>query len=102
MATIGAALVLDHLKPEYDTENLSSVLSLVTSTGGLTLLRLYVRLMLRSTVRAHRHALDQRQCRRHAQIGGGIGRSGCHTDLRRLDGGTFETGDPHRSRSPPF
>jgi LysR family hca operon transcriptional activator len=38
------------LKPEYDAENLSSVLSLVTSTGGVTLLPLYVRLMLPSTV----------------------------------------------------
>jgi LysR family hca operon transcriptional activator len=34
------------LKPSYDGENLSSVLSLVTSTGGVTLLPLYVRLML--------------------------------------------------------
>jgi len=34
------------LKPAYDAENLSSVLSLVTSTGGVTLLPLYVRLML--------------------------------------------------------
>jgi LysR family hca operon transcriptional activator len=38
------------LKPEYDAENLSSVLSLVTSTGGVSLLPLYVRLMLPSTV----------------------------------------------------
>jgi len=34
------------LNPAYDAENLSSVLSLVTSTGGVTLLPLYVRLML--------------------------------------------------------
>ena len=34
------------LKPEYDAENLSSVLSLVTSTGGVTLLPLYVQMML--------------------------------------------------------
>jgi LysR family hca operon transcriptional activator len=38
------------LKPEYDAENLSSVLSLVTSTGGVTLLPLYVKLMLPSSV----------------------------------------------------
>jgi LysR family transcriptional regulator, hca operon transcriptional activator len=38
------------LKPEYDAENLSSVLSLVTSTGGVTLLPLYVRLMLPASV----------------------------------------------------
>src|ERR1700733_15253457 len=38
------------LKPEYDAENLSSALSLVTSTGGVTLLPLYVKLMLPSTV----------------------------------------------------
>ena len=38
------------LKPEYDAENLSSVLSLVTSTGGVSLLPLYVKLMLPSSV----------------------------------------------------
>ena len=38
------------LKPAYDAENLSSVLSLVTSTGGVTLLPLYVKLMLPSSV----------------------------------------------------
>jgi LysR family transcriptional regulator, hca operon transcriptional activator len=38
------------LKPQYDAENLSSVLSLVTSTGGVTLLPLYVKLMLPSSV----------------------------------------------------
>ena len=38
------------LKPEYDAENLSSVLSLVTSTGGVTLIPLYVKLMLPSSV----------------------------------------------------
>ena len=38
------------LKPEYDAENLSSVLSLVTSTGGVTLLPLYVRMMLSPSV----------------------------------------------------
>jgi LysR family transcriptional regulator, hca operon transcriptional activator len=38
------------LKPEYDAENLSSVLSLVTSTGGVTLLPLYVKLMLPASV----------------------------------------------------
>jgi LysR family hca operon transcriptional activator len=39
------------LKPAYDAENLSSVFSLVTSTGGVTLLPLYVRLMLPSVGR---------------------------------------------------
>jgi LysR family hca operon transcriptional activator len=34
------------LQPRYDAENLSSVLSLVASTGGVTLLPLYVTLML--------------------------------------------------------
>ena len=38
------------LQPKYDAENLSSVLSLVTSTGGVTLLPLYVKLMLPSSV----------------------------------------------------
>jgi len=38
------------LKPEYDAENLSSVLSLVTSTGGVSLLPLYVKLMLPTSV----------------------------------------------------
>ncbi|MGB6966196.1 MAG: LysR family transcriptional regulator [Xanthobacteraceae bacterium] len=38
------------LKPEYDAENTSSVLSLVTSTGGVTLLPLYVKLMLPASV----------------------------------------------------
>jgi LysR family hca operon transcriptional activator len=38
------------LKPEYDAENLASVLSLVTSTGGFTLLPLYVKLMMPSSV----------------------------------------------------
>lgn len=38
------------LKPQYDGENLSSVLSLVTSTGGVTLLPLYVKLMMPSSV----------------------------------------------------
>ena len=38
------------LKPQYDAENLSSVLSLVTSTGGVTMLPLYVKLMLPSSV----------------------------------------------------
>ncbi len=38
------------LHPEYDAENLSSVLSLVTSTGGVTLLPLYVKLMLPASV----------------------------------------------------
>jgi LysR family hca operon transcriptional activator len=38
------------LKPEYDAENISSVLSLVTSTGGVTLLPLYVKLMLPASV----------------------------------------------------
>jgi LysR family hca operon transcriptional activator len=38
------------LKPEYDAENLSSVFSLVTSTGGVTLMPLYVKLMLPSSV----------------------------------------------------
>jgi LysR family hca operon transcriptional activator len=38
------------LKPAYDAENLSSVLSLVTSTGGVSLLPLYVKLMLPASV----------------------------------------------------
>src|SRR5580693_7458722 len=38
------------LKPAYDAENLSSVLSLVTSTGGVTLMPLYVQLMLPQAV----------------------------------------------------
>jgi LysR family transcriptional regulator, hca operon transcriptional activator len=38
------------LTAAFDGENLSSVLSLVTSTGGVTLLPLYVRLMLPSAV----------------------------------------------------
>src|SRR6202161_1835689 len=38
------------LKPQYDAENISSVLSLVTSTGGVTLMPLYVKLMLPSSV----------------------------------------------------
>ena len=38
------------LKPKYDAENTSSVISLVTSTGGVTLLPLYVKLTLPSSV----------------------------------------------------
>jgi LysR family hca operon transcriptional activator len=38
------------LQPRYDAENLSSVLSLVASTGGVTLLPLYVTLMLPSSI----------------------------------------------------
>jgi LysR family hca operon transcriptional activator len=38
------------LKPAYDAENISSVLSLVTSTGGVTLMPLYVKLMLPASV----------------------------------------------------
>jgi LysR family transcriptional regulator, hca operon transcriptional activator len=38
------------LKAKYDAENLSSVLSLVTTTGGVTLMPLYVMLMLPSSV----------------------------------------------------
>jgi LysR family hca operon transcriptional activator len=38
------------LKPEYDAENLSSVLSLVTSTGGVTLMPLYVQMMMSPAV----------------------------------------------------
>ena len=38
------------LKPAYDAENMSAVLSLVTSTGGVSLLPLYVKLMLPSSV----------------------------------------------------
>ena len=38
------------LKPEYDAENTSAVISLVTSTGGVTLLPLYVKLMLPASV----------------------------------------------------
>jgi LysR family hca operon transcriptional activator len=37
------------LKPDYDGENMSSVLSLVTSTGGVTIVPLYVTLMLPSS-----------------------------------------------------
>jgi LysR family hca operon transcriptional activator len=44
-ATSGVAL-----KPDYDAENVSSVISLVTSTGGVTLLPLYVKLMLPASV----------------------------------------------------
>jgi len=36
-------------KPEYDAENLSSVLSLVTSTGGVALMPPYVKLVLPSS-----------------------------------------------------
>jgi LysR family hca operon transcriptional activator len=43
-ATSGVAL-----KPDYDAENLSSVLSLVTSTGGVTIVPLYITLMLPSS-----------------------------------------------------
>ena len=42
------------LNPKYDAENLSSVVSLVMSTGGVTLTPLYVRLMLPSSVVIHR------------------------------------------------
>jgi len=38
------------LKPKRDDANLSAVLSLVMSTGGVTLMPLYVRLMLPSSV----------------------------------------------------
>jgi len=38
------------LKPEYDAENISSVLSLLTSTGGVTLMPLYVKLMMPASV----------------------------------------------------
>jgi LysR family hca operon transcriptional activator len=38
------------LKAKYDAENISSVLSLVTSTGGVTLMPLYVKLMLPASV----------------------------------------------------
>ncbi|RTL65401.1 MAG: LysR family transcriptional regulator [Hyphomicrobiales bacterium] len=38
------------LKADYDAENLSSAVSLVTSTGGVTLLPLYVKLMLPPSV----------------------------------------------------
>src|SRR3984957_7400478 len=38
------------LKPAYDAENISSVLSLVTSTGGVTVMPLYVKLMLPASV----------------------------------------------------
>ncbi len=38
------------LRTEYDAENLSSVVSLVTTTGGVTLLPLYVRQMLSPSV----------------------------------------------------
>jgi LysR family hca operon transcriptional activator len=38
------------LKPEYDAENLSSVVSLVASTGGVTLMPLYVQMMLSPSV----------------------------------------------------
>jgi LysR family hca operon transcriptional activator len=38
------------LEPQYDAENLSSVLSLVTSTGGVTLMPLYVQMMMSPAV----------------------------------------------------
>jgi LysR family hca operon transcriptional activator len=38
------------LKPEYDAENLSSAMSLVASTGGVTLLPLYAQNLLASSV----------------------------------------------------
>ena len=38
------------LKPEYDAENLSSAMSLVASTGGVTLLPLYAQNLLSSEV----------------------------------------------------
>ena len=38
------------LKPEYDAENLSSAMSLVASTGGVTLLPLYARNLLSPSV----------------------------------------------------
>jgi LysR family transcriptional regulator, hca operon transcriptional activator len=38
------------LKPEYDAENLSSAMSLVASTGGVTLLPLYAQNLLSSAV----------------------------------------------------
>jgi LysR family hca operon transcriptional activator len=38
------------LKPEYDAENTSAVISLVTSTGGVTLMPLYVKLTLPPSV----------------------------------------------------
>ena len=38
------------LKPAYDAENLSSVMSLVATTGGVTLLPLYVRNLLSPSV----------------------------------------------------
>jgi LysR family hca operon transcriptional activator len=38
------------LKPAYDAENTSSVISLVTSSSGVTLLPLYVKLMLPASV----------------------------------------------------
>jgi LysR family hca operon transcriptional activator len=38
------------LKPSYDAENLSSAMSLVASTGGVTLLPLYARNLLSPAV----------------------------------------------------
>jgi len=38
------------LKPKYDAENLSAAMSLVASTGGVTLFPLYVQSMLTSSV----------------------------------------------------
>jgi LysR family transcriptional regulator, hca operon transcriptional activator len=38
------------LKPEYDAENLSAAMSLVASTGGVTLFPLYVQNMLTPSV----------------------------------------------------
>jgi LysR family transcriptional regulator, hca operon transcriptional activator len=38
------------LKPEYDAENLSSAMSLVASTGGVTLLPLYAQNLLSPSV----------------------------------------------------
>jgi LysR family transcriptional regulator, hca operon transcriptional activator len=46
------------LKPKYDAENTSSVISLVTSTGGVTLLPLYVKLTLPSSVVIRRLQAD--------------------------------------------
>ena len=49
--------------------------------------------------RAHRHPLGRRQCRRHAQICGGIGRAraGRHPGHWRRACGAVAPGDPHRA-----
>ena len=49
--------------------------------------------------RADRHSLGARQCRRHSQIRGGIGRAraGRHPGRWQRDRGAIAAGDPHRA-----